>query len=116
MTAYIIYAITALITGYLFYRNRKDLGESMKTGDSGFSARKLIAFQLMILVFFADSVYVFKFYKDSVFADKIYLEWINTHLIYVMFVLGFLSFPEIIKLINTIRGNPVKEEGNKKGE
>jgi len=54
--------------------------------------------------------------------EKIFLEWIHTHALYVMFVLGFLSFPELMKilekLIYLIRGGtpPVKEEPKKEGE
>lgn len=110
MKEYIIYAIILAVTAYLFWNNRKDLNASMKAGDGGFSARKLIAFQLMIPIFIADTVYIWKFYNNLQWAEKIFLEWINTHALYVLFVLGFLSFPEIIKFINTIRGNPVKEE------
>jgi len=116
MITYIVYLVIAGITGYVFFRNRKDINDSLKGNDTGYSSRKLIAFQLMLAVFLADSVYVYLFYKESPFAQKIYIEWLNTHLIYVMFTLGFLSFPEIIKLINTIRGNPVKDEPKKEGD
>lgn len=112
MTAYIIYGLVFALTAWLFWINRKDLGLSMKAGDGGFSSRKLIAFQLMIPLFIADGVYIYKLFIGSVWAEKIFLEWKNTNSLYVMFVLGFLSFPEIIKLINTIRGNPTKEESS----
>lgn len=113
MITYIIYGLVVALTGWLFWNNRKDLGLSMKAGEGGFSARKLIAFQLMIPVFLGDTVYIWKFYIGSPWAEKIFLEWIHTHALYVMFVLGFLSFPEIIKFINTIKG--VKEEKKEEG-
>ena len=112
----IIYGIIGVCVGYLFWNNRKDLNASMKNGEGGFSARKLIAFQLMLPLFIADAVYIYKLHMGSVWAEKIFLEWKHTNSLYIMFVLGFLSFPEIIKLINTIRGNPVKEETKKEGD
>lgn len=113
MIAYVIYILIAGITGYVFYKNRKDFGDSLRANENGFSERRLIAFQLMLAVFAGDTVYVYKFYVGSAWAEKHFMEFVNTHLIYVMFTLGFLSFPEIIKLINTIRGNPVKDEVKK---
>lgn len=101
---YILYIVTFAATAFLFWRNRKNLEESFKHGESGFSARKLIAFQLMITVLAGDSVYIWLLYKETAWAQKIFNEWKNTQLLYVMFVLGFLAVPEIIKLIETIKG------------
>lgn len=112
MTAYIIYGLVFAITGWLLWINRKDLGLSMKAGEGGYSSRKLIAFQLMLPLFIADGVYIYRLLIGSTWAERIFLEWKHTNSLYIMFVLGFLSFPEIIKLINTIRGNPIKEESS----
>lgn len=114
MIIYIIATIVALICGYAFYSNRKDLGDSLRGNDKGFSARKIIALQLMFTVFVEDMIFCYLLINESPFAQKNYNEHQNTHLLYVMFTLGFLSLPEIIKLINTIRGNPIKEESSKK--
>lgn len=110
MKEYIIYGLVGLAVGYLFWNNRKDLNASMKHGDGGFSTRKIIALQFMFPLFLGDLVYIYKLWIGSAWAEKNFLEWKHTNSLYIMFVLGFLSFPEIIRLINTIRGNPIKEE------
>ncbi len=58
----------------------------------------------MAAILFADAVFVWLLSKETPWAQKYFGEWENTHLLYVMFVLGFLSVPEIIKLIETIKG------------
>lgn len=116
MVQYIILAVTATVSILLLWKNRKNLEDSFKHGESGFSARKMIAFQLMFAVLTADIVYVYLLYKESPFAQKLFNEWQNTHLLYVMFVLGFLSVPEIIKFIETIKGSIKSEEENKTKE
>ena len=104
MMHYIIYGITLVVTVALFWRNRKNIEDSFKQGETGFSARKLIAFQLMAAVLAGDGVFVWILSRETPWAQKYFGEWENTHLLYVMFVLGFLSVPEIIKLIETIKG------------
>ncbi len=101
---YIIYGITLFATAFVFWKNRKNFEDSFKHGETGFSARKLIAFQLMIATLAGDGVFVWLLSKETVWAQKYFGEWENAHLLYVMFVLGFLSVPEIIKLIETIKG------------
>lgn len=110
MTTLIIYAVTIVVCGFVFWRNRKNFEDSFKHGETGFSARKLIAFQLMAAVFLGDCVYVYLLYNGNLWAQKIFNEWQNTHLIFVMFVLGFLSFPEIIKFIAVVKGQKLEEK------
>lgn len=110
MITYLIYGATVALSILLFWKNRKNIEDSFKHGETGFSARKLIAFQLMVAILFGDAVFVWLLSKETPWAQKYFGEWENTHLLYVMFVLGFLSVPEIIKLIETIKGKIEKGE------
>lgn len=110
MGAYILYGIVIVLTFLVYWVNRKDFNDSFKIGETGYSSRKLIAFQLMLAVAAGDTVYIYKFYLGTPWAEKSFIEWWNYHLLYVMFVLGFLLFNQVIKLVSIIRGIPYKEE------